>query len=68
MSDSKLVRGFQARLLELPEGLLVAVLYAAACWAARQCLHDAHRSGYRNIWGANSVPKEQGADVFGGRG
>lgn len=36
MSDSKLVRGLQARLLELPEGLLVAVLYAAACWASRQ--------------------------------
>ena len=36
MSDSKLVRKFQARLLELPEGLLVAVLYAAACWASRQ--------------------------------
>ncbi|RRU21476.1 MASE1 domain-containing protein [Stenotrophomonas sp. 278] len=36
MSDSKLVRGFQARLLELPEGLLVAALYAAACWASRQ--------------------------------
>lgn len=40
MSDSKLVRGFQARLLELPEGLLVAVLYAAACWAARQVSLD----------------------------
>ncbi len=36
MSDSRLVRGFQARLLELPEGLLVAALYAAACWASRQ--------------------------------
>lgn len=40
MSDSKLVRGFQARLLELPEGLLVAVLYAAACWASRQVSLD----------------------------
>jgi hypothetical protein len=36
MSDSKRVWGFQARLLELPEGLLVAALYAAACWASRQ--------------------------------
>lgn len=40
MSDSKLVRGFQARLLELPEGLLVAALYAAACWASRQVSVD----------------------------
>ena len=40
MSDSKLVRGFQARLLELPEGLLVAALYAAACWASRQVSLD----------------------------
>ncbi len=40
MSESKLVRGFQARLLEMPEGLLVAALYAAACWAARQVSLD----------------------------
>lgn len=40
MSDSKLVRGFQARLLELPEGLLIAVLYAGACWVARQVSVD----------------------------
>ncbi|WNH54374.1 MASE1 domain-containing protein [Stenotrophomonas oahuensis] len=34
MSDSKWVKGLQSRLLELPEGLLVAALYAAACWSA----------------------------------
>ncbi|WP_313459727.1 hypothetical protein [Stenotrophomonas sp.] len=40
MSDSKWAKGLQSRLLELPEGLLVAVLYAAACWASRQVSLD----------------------------
>lgn len=40
MSESKLIRGLQLRVLDFPEGLLVAVLYAAACWAARQVSLD----------------------------
>ncbi len=40
MSDSKWAKGLQSRLLELPEGLLVTVLYAAACWSARQVSLD----------------------------
>ncbi|MCT4541878.1 MASE1 domain-containing protein [Pseudomonas aeruginosa] len=40
MSNSKWAKGVQSRLLELPEGLLVAVLYAAACWSARQVSLD----------------------------
>lgn len=34
MSNSKWAKGLQSRLLEFPEGLLVAALYAAACWSA----------------------------------
>ena len=40
MSDGKLIRGLQSRLQEFPEGLLVALLYAAACWTARQVSLD----------------------------
>lgn len=40
MSDSKWAKGLQSRLLDFPEGLLVAVLYAAACWSARQVSLD----------------------------
>ncbi|WP_312316013.1 MASE1 domain-containing protein [Stenotrophomonas sp.] len=40
MSDGKLVNGLQSRLQDFPEGLLVAALYAATCWAARQVSLD----------------------------
>ncbi len=34
MSNRKWATGLQSRLLDFPEGLLVAALYAAACWSA----------------------------------
>lgn len=34
MSNRRWATGIQSRLLDFPEGLLVAALYAAACWSA----------------------------------